>query len=170
MVTDASDTTIAHSAVYNVRLTGEDLRAENCTEAAVCRVTKRSRWLGDQLCRATAICTTLSDGSCADFGIELDFGGEEVERVCREGELHSGELAPGQELAASVWFTRRSADMEVECYFWCTEDGEVPVRDPDRVDASEQLENLVRMPFSWYKVPAVRAIKYYQDGPNAFFS
>ncbi len=33
----SSSNSIAHSVIYHVRLTAEDVQAENCTENAVCR-------------------------------------------------------------------------------------------------------------------------------------
>ena len=88
------------------------------------------------------ICPTLSEGACADFGIEVDLGDGTRQKVCREGELHLGELAPEQELRSSLWYTRSSTEMLLDCYFWCTEDGEVPARDPDRADASDLIDSM----------------------------
>ncbi len=36
-VTDASNTTISHSTIYNVKLDADDLEVENCIEDTVCR-------------------------------------------------------------------------------------------------------------------------------------
>ena len=42
-----------------------------------------------------------------------------------------------------MWFRKDIDDAEVNCYFWCTAEGELPARDPDREDASDELDSLV---------------------------
>ncbi len=65
-------------------------------------------------------------------------------RLCHGEVLYQGEMSPEQELRTSIWYTRQSEEMDVDCYFWCTEDGELPQRHPDREDAREHLEDIVR--------------------------
>ncbi len=107
------------------------------------RLTKYSRWLGDNLCRASIICPALSPNVCSEYGIEVSFGGEETETLCHQGVLHKGEMAPGQEMSTSIWYTRWSSDLDLDCYFWCTEDGEVPQRPTDREEASDEIDKKV---------------------------
>ncbi len=73
----------------------------------------------------------------------MSFGGEETETLCHQGVLHKGEVAPGQELSTSIWYTRWSSDLDLDCYFWCTEDGEVPQRPTDREEASDEIDKKV---------------------------
>ena len=136
---ESLNTTIAHSVLYrNLASTNSNIPA--CEEGA-CEVTLHFKWLGEDLCRSNVLCSKLDQNPCEDFGITLEYPDSKAV-LCRANQLHQGTLAFGQTFSASVWYTEDSI-IDWECYFWCTEDGNLPVKHHDGTASDDHIIQLV---------------------------
>ncbi|TRY78589.1 hypothetical protein TCAL_04995 [Tigriopus californicus] len=99
---------------------------------------------GESTCTSKFICTKLTENICGDYGLTLLYSlrnqGDQVKDLCHENELIVQQLNEGESAELILWSVPDS-DYNMQCYFWCTSDGELPgVRpQPD----SRLLESLV---------------------------
>ena len=81
-------------------------------------------WLWEQECQSSFVCETMSGNPCGDYGLKLAYR-EQNQSVCHAGQKYHGSLEFNEVLDISVWHTD-GAKFEASCFFWCTEDGELP--------------------------------------------
>jgi len=98
--------------------------------------------LGDSLCKANSVCSSLSSEACSKFGVQVKYGREEEKAICHSGYVAQAEMAPGDLLTASMWYLG-GANVSLNCYLGCTEDGRVPAKHPDTRIESDQLDRMV---------------------------
>ena len=103
------------------------------------------RWLRDFQCKASFICTHLDYNICGDYGIKISTSGGDSGSVCYENYISQATVEPGTEMEMELWY-ESGAKFNATCYFWCTEDGNLPSKFDDSNFASDDLlENLVKI-------------------------
>lgn len=99
---------------------------------------------GENTCTSKFICTKLTENICGDYGLTLLYSlrnqGDQVKDVCHENELFVQELNEGESAEVILWSVPES-EYNMQCYFWCTSDGELPGVQPQ--PDSRLLESLV---------------------------
>ena len=99
-------------------------------------------WYGEDICKANFICTRLKENPCEDYGLTLNFP-DNQELICHEGQRVEGELATRQKFDISLWYSDPN-EVDIECYMWCSEDGNVPQKHTHSSDDNKELKKLVR--------------------------
>ena len=74
-------------------------------------------------------CHSLSGRACAQYKLSVD-PPEDEERidVCVEESRYSWQMSFNQRAELSLWHTN-DAEFNLDCSFWCTEDGDLPEDD-----------------------------------------
>ena len=130
--------TMSHGTIYQLSMDSNHLPV--CSNVR-CEVDKYFHWLGEDLCKMSAYCSKLAEDPCESFGMLADYP-DYITKLCHEHRLYHFELGPRQSFRGILWYTADS-ELTVDCYFWCTSDGEVPTRQHDRRVTEEALQDLV---------------------------
>ncbi len=62
--------------------------------------------------------------------------------VCLSGSLYRGRVKPGRTFRAGVWHVAKP-DLDLNCYLWCTDDGEPPKGEGENKVDDELVTQLV---------------------------
>lgn len=133
----STETVIAHSTIYIAKFNSSQ---RHCPED-ICTFDLKFKWLGDQLCKANVICPTLQQNPCADFGIVMNWA-DGQDRICYENHQLTSIITHGQSIQSHMWYAKDSK-VDVECFFWCTESGKIPIRHPDRISTNAGINQLL---------------------------
>ena len=72
-------------------------------------------------------CAKLGNNICGDSGLTLQYGvnRQYSKTICYERQMYTGQLARGSNAFVSIIYMSY-VDFETDCFFWCTEDGQIP--------------------------------------------
>lgn len=92
-------------------------------------------------CSSHLLCSSLNGNICGDFGLHLDKANQS-KCVCYEQKCYLGSVEPGHHFNISLW-NYSDAEFEAECFFWCTETGQLPPAPPNKSKDKNILNQLV---------------------------
>ena len=122
-------TPLSSRIVYHIK---ENLGDAYCLQDK-CVMQHQFKWLREGNCSFKLICSKLTGHVCGNYGVDLDFSNGAESSVCQQGQFYGHAMVSREEVTVSVWHAGVMENNEVACYFWCTEDGQVPVREATHV-------------------------------------
>ena len=136
------NTAIAHSSIYKLTYQDGGSPIPECPESEVCQAPSRTlTWHGEDICKASFICPRLKEKPCEEFGLTLSFP-DSNELICHESQRVQAELSSGQTFKVSMWYSDPH-EVDIECFMWCSEDGNVPRKHLHSEDDNIELKKLV---------------------------
>lgn len=125
----------------------------------MCTISASFDYFRKQKCQRKFLCTRLGAEPCGQFGLRIDDG----ENLCQTGVFRNGTLSFGEEIKIDLWY-QSSAEFQVDCYLWCTDDGKLP-QVPVQGDALDEdvMLSLVRK-----KLTCLRRYNTSSHGLNMF--
>ena len=146
--------------IYHLAMDGE-----HCSGNYTDRVSHHHNfiWHGQEACQSRMVCSKLSGNPCGDYGVSVgDSSGKkkhnfnfdfpnytffllsvEKKTLCLKGDLHRGQVEPHTSLSVEIWHVP-SPDMNMSCYLWCTESGQLPIVDSEDLVNSTFISDFVR--------------------------
>ena len=82
----------------------------------------------------------LEGEPCGEYALVVTQPNEvEGQMLCHAGHEYTGQIGFNQEVELELWHSHAAdEDLEVSCFVWCTEDGELP-QEPPATDISTDL-------------------------------
>ena len=109
-----------------------------CKKETECVLTQTYQWHGERDCESTFVCTKLGGNPCGDYTLTIN----EIKPLCRENRVESRLLSPSETFNLTLDFEVGS-NFEIQCYFWCTKDGLIPIPFPTRIGQSDIIKEIV---------------------------
>lgn len=115
--------------------TETNLKGTNCDSNGICRTHFTFEWLNPEaVCSSNFVCLTLDANVCQEYGVNVAYATAEGifvknESVCEPMIIHDGTIGVGQKAIVTLWFKEKHSPFNADCYFWCTQNGQLPKDD-----------------------------------------
>ena len=98
------------------------------------------KWVGDGTCQARFVCAVLAGNPNGDYGLSI--GEDQGVPVKYPSQSINQSIGSGQSFVLNLWHSS-SPKMDLSCYMYCTEDGELPVRNSEGTISQSEVESMV---------------------------
>ena len=123
----------------------KEMMKKKKAEKTRCEKSQTMKWYGEDNCIFRMICTHLETESvCGDFGLQMKASSGVENEVCHAKVPETMELTTWDLTEVTAWWFNASKERNINCYFWCTVDGEVPLRPQSAQLQTSLLEQNVR--------------------------
>ena len=115
-----------------------DRAFEICKNETDCVLSQTYQWHGEQDYESRFVCTKLDGNPCGDYTLTIN----EIKPLCRENKVESRLLSPNETFNLTLDFEVGS-NFEIQCYFWCTKDGLLPIPFQTSIGQSDIIKEIV---------------------------